>query len=125
MAVRVTALEVKAIMDDCEVADSTINTMITAANAMLNKVFAGDSTLGTDLLKEIERWYSAHLVASTLHRYTQEEKIGDAQIRYAAKLGEGFNSTPYGQMVLQLDTTGKLANVGKRGASIYAIPSFE
>lgn len=125
MSIRVTAAEVKDIMDECSIDDSIVTVYITAASAVIDSAFSGDTTTSTTLLKEIERWYSAHLVASTLDRTTQEEKIGDAAILYSAKMGKGLESTPYGQAVLQLDVSGKMAKLGKRAASIYAIPNFE
>ena len=125
MAIRVTATEVKDIMDDCQVGDAIVDTFILVASAVVDSVFTNDTTTSTTLLKEIERWYSAHLVASTLERYTLEEDIGAAKIIYAAKMGEGFKSTPYGQALLQIDTTGKMAKLGKKGVSLYAIVSFD
>ena len=125
MSIRVTATEVKDIMDDCTATDPIVSVFITAASAVIDSVFAGDTSTPETLLKEIERWYAAHLVASTLDRTTQEEKIGDAAILYSAKMGEMLKSTPYGQAVLQLDVSGKMAKLGKKAASIYAIPNFE
>jgi hypothetical protein len=122
---RVTATEVKEILDNCVVEDSVIKTMIDAGTLVIDSVFTDDTDVGTDLLKEIERWFVAHMVASTLHRMGKEEKVGDAQIAYTGSWGMGLDSTPYGQMVKQLDITGKMSKVGKRGASMFAIPSFE
>jgi hypothetical protein len=124
MAVLVTAMEVKEIMDNCTVSDTVVDTMIIGADALLVKVFAGDDQLGMDLMKEIERWLSAHMIASTLQRTTTKEKLGEAEFTYTGKFGENLSSTPYGQMVLTLDFTGKLKNtVGKAQASIFAIPT--
>ena len=78
------------------------------------------------MLKEIERWFVAHMIASTVWRTTAEEKVGDATIKYTGQWGKDLDSTPYGQMVKQLDKTGLMvASVGKRPASIYAVRSFE
>lgn len=125
MAIRVTATEVKDIMDNCQVTDTVVDIYISVASKVIDSVFSGDTTTSAELLKEIERWYSAHLIASTLERISYEEKIGDAAIIYAAKMGRGFESTPYGQALLQIDVTGKLARMGKKPASLYAIPQFE
>lgn len=121
----VTATEVKEIMDNCTVSDTVVDTMILGADAFITKVFSGDTQLGTDLLKEIERWLTAHMIASTLQRTTTKEKLGEAEFTYTGKFGENLLSTPYGQMVLTLDLTGKLKNtIGKSQASITVIPTI-
>lgn len=122
---RVTASEVKAIMDGCATADATVEIMIGAASELLDVVFAGDSVLSTSQLKEIERWLTAHMLSITMHRQTKEEKVGDASASFTGKWGEKLLSTSYGQMVLILDITGKLSKAGKQAASIYAVKSFE
>lgn len=122
---RVTATEVKAIMDNCTVADATVDTFILSGNLIISKVFVNDTTLGDDLLKEIERWFVAHMLASTICRTTESEKLGDASVKYTGKWDKNLDSTPYGQMAKQLDITGLLANTGKKGASMYAVTSFD
>jgi hypothetical protein len=122
---RVTAPEVKEIMDNCTVDDAIVDTFILAATSLIDKVFASDTELGTDLLKEIERWYTAHLLASTLHRMASDEKVDDASIKFTGYWGKGLDSTPYGQMVQQLDITGKIGRAGKTAASIKAVESFD
>lgn len=122
----VTATEVKEIMPSTTVIDATVLVFINAADLLISKVFAGDTTIGSELLKEIERWFTAHMLASTLIRTTSEEKLGDASMKYTGKWDKNLDSTPYGQMVNQLDYTGKMAAmVGRRGASIHAIESFD
>lgn len=122
----VTATEVKEIMDNCTVLDAVVETFIVGADAVVTKVFYEDTEIGTTLLKEIERWFTAHMLASTLSRTTSDEKLGDAQVKYTGKWGENLSSTPYGQMVMQLDVTGKMASyAGKSAASITAITSFD
>jgi uncharacterized protein (DUF1697 family) len=124
MANRVTATEVKAILDGCLLADSDVDTYITAGNALVTEVL-GTTTLTAALLKEIERYLTAHLIATTRHRQTVEEKIGDVAVKYAGKWDLGLSSTTYGQHALMLDITGRLANIGKKRASLYAIKQFE
>lgn len=125
MANRVTASEVKAIMDDCQVTDPVVETFITAAEEVISLVFATDTTITTALLKEIERWFVAHMIASTLERTASEEKVDDAQIKYTGKWGENLSSTSYGQMVMQLDVAGRMVNANKPAARIFAVKSFE
>jgi len=122
---RVSPGEVKQIMDGCPLTDPVISAYIISANAIVTKVFSGDIEIGTTLLKEIERWFTAHMIASTSFRTASEEKVGDATIIYTGKWGMGLDSTPYGQMVKQIDVTGKMGRAGKIAASMYAIKSFD
>lgn len=122
---RTSAAEVKEIMDNCTLDDSIINTYIIGANALVTKILGSDITIGTVLLEEIERWFAAHMIASTRWRTTTKEKVGDASVEYTGMFKENLSSTPYGQMVMQLDITGKMGDVGKKAASIHAIKSFD
>jgi hypothetical protein len=121
---RVTASEVKAIMNNCTATDSTVGTFILASNKLITEVFE-DSTLGADMLKELERYLTAHIITSTIDRMTSEEKLGDASVKYTGKWGDKLSSTSYGQMVLLLDTEGLLARLGKMSATITAVESFD
>lgn len=126
MAVRVTTEEVLEIMDSDVVISSTQATaMIRAASLVIDKIFEDDSDITAEELVELERWLSAHMISSTLARMSSKEKVGEAEITYTGKWGELLKATPYGQMVLLLDTTGKIANAGKARASIYAVPNFD
>ena len=127
MALRTTVSEVRQIMDgmtSSEVSDADVTAFLTAANALVTKIIGDDGDLGSTLKEEIERYLTAHFIASTRFRTATEEKVGDVWARYTGKFGMNLESTPYGQVVLQLDFTGKMgAAVGKRGASIRAIKS--
>jgi hypothetical protein len=119
---RVTATEVKDILDNCTKEDTTIDVFIIGASELITKVFAEDVEIGETLLKELERWFAAHMIASTIHRTTSDEKLGDASVKYTGQWGKNLDSTPYGQMVKQLDVTGKMeAYLGKSVASIFAV----
>lgn len=120
---RVTVEEVKAIMEDGNIPEYKITPMITVAEEVITTVYSGDTTMSVTMLKEIERWLVAHMVASTLQRIPTDETIDDARIKYAGKFGEGLKATPYGQMVLTLDVSGKMAKSGKSVAGIYAVPT--
>jgi len=122
---RVTVTEVKEVMDNCTVADTIVNTFILVGELLIDKVFTNDTVLGSDVLKEVERFYVAHLVAMTKSRVTTEEKLGEAAVKYAGKYGMNLDATPYGQIAKQLDTTGKLASVGKQVASMKAVKNFD
>jgi hypothetical protein len=121
---RVTPTEVKTIMDNCTLTDPVILTFILASNQVVTKVFGYSATEDT-LYKEIERWLTAHMIASTISRTTSDEKIGDVSVKYTGQWGKNLDSTPYGQMVKVLDTSGKISNLGKGEATIYAVKSFD
>ena len=87
MAIRVTEQEVLDIMDSgIEVSSTQMTAMITAASSVIDNVFADDSTVTDALLKELERWLSAHYVASTLARMAEKEKVGQADVPEFADL---------------------------------------
>ena len=122
---RTTEAEVKAIMDNCTVDNSVITPFLTAASELVTQVFSGDSTLSDTLLEEIEKWLTAHMLACTICRTTSQEQVGDVSVKYTGYWSKNLESTSYGQMVLVLDITGKMANLGKKGASIHAVTSFD
>lgn len=124
MAIRTTPAAVKAIMDGIDTADTTIDEFIAVASSMTDEVSTA-GTLGTTRLMQIEQWLTAHLLASTVARMGTQEKLGEASITYQGHFGAGLDSTPYGQMVKTLDTTGVLAAKGKRKITFKSITSFE
>lgn len=121
---RTTSADVKAILDNTELTESQIIAYITSANIMVTQILG--TTLIDDVLKEIERWLSAHMIATTRERQASKEEAGTAKVEYTGKWGQGLSSTSYGQMVISLDTTGamKNADTGLKSAYIYAIPNF-
>lgn len=122
MAVRVTATEVKEVLDNSTLTDAQVNPYITSANTLVN---AALGTGTTDLLKEIERWLAAHMITITRERQAKSEGAGGASITYSESFGDGLGSTTYGQMVLSLDTTGAMAGLGGKVAKVFAIPNFD
>ncbi|MCK5019473.1 MAG: DUF4054 domain-containing protein [Candidatus Peribacteraceae bacterium] len=122
MAVRVSATEVRVVITT-SLLDTAIDAYIAIANPMVtNTVTCG---LSEAVLKEIERWLTAHLIGITKERATTKEKLGEAAVEYAGTFGKGLEQTSWGQMVLQLDTCGQFANLGKKDINITAITSFE
>lgn len=111
MAERVTSDEVKKLIDT-EISD--LSPFIKAANLTVNQYIQNDG-LGTALLKEIERWLTAHFVAMRERQLTSET-VGDAANQYGGNFGMGLDFTQYGQQVKMLDATGKLANGTRRSA---------
>lgn len=113
---RVTATEVKEIIDT-SLTDAQINTMITAANLTVTK-HLGDQGLSSDLLKEIERWLSAHFCHARDPR-EQEKSIDSTRVKFQGQTGLGLDATFYGQQVKVLDPTGRLAKLGQKRATIF------
>jgi hypothetical protein len=122
---RVTATEVLAIMDGVTLTDIQVEPYITAANLFIDKIFAGNTEVGEELLTEMEKWLAAHMIAVTKFRTASKEKVGDADVTYTGKWGEGLHSTSFGQMVLFLDPSGLMTKAGKFPVSLFAIPSFD
>ena len=120
---RTTEAEVLAIMDN-ELIDSQVTPFMTAANLLITKAFS-DGNTSDELLEEIEKWLTAHMIASTIAKTTATEELGDAKVKYTGYWGKKLEATPYGQMVQVLDTEGLMGNLGKAGASMYAITSFD
>lgn len=119
---RVIAEDVRSIMDATDISDMDIDSFISGANALMNSLFG---TSENNLLKEIERWLSAHLIACTRERQALKEEAGTAKITYTGVYGEGLHMTSYGQMAMSLDITGRLYMLMMRQAKIYAITSFK
>ena len=118
---RTTAAEVQQIIDT-EVSTTIIDVMITPAKLVVTSELGGE--LSSALLTEIEKWLAAHLIKMSWEKDKESVKIGEAEEKYA-KLGLNLDGSTYGQTVKLLDTTGKLANLGKKEASITAVESFE
>ena len=115
--------EVKSILLDTELTDLDIQGYIQTAHIFLTEVFTGLKMSG-DKFKEIERWFTAHLIAITKERTAIVEKVDVAEITYTGKWGDELSSTSYGQTVLLLDTSGRISNMGKRQVKITVVKSF-
>lgn len=118
---RTTATKVKEILET-ELDNSIVEAYILGANELINSKLT-NSGLSESLLEEIERWLTAHMIASTRERQTKKEEAGTAKVEYAGTYGLGLDSTSYGQTVISLDTTGKLADLRKRPILLKAIKS--
>lgn len=125
MAIRTTAAEVLQILDSCTLSTTIIDVFIGSASRVVDDVFENSTELSSAQLEDIELWLTAHMIASTLHRQTSKDTVGDASVTYTGKWNKRLESTSYGQMVLVLDTTGLMGNVGKKAASMRAVKGFE
>ena len=123
MVYRTTAADVKIIIDT-SLADPDIESIIKTANVLVSAEL-GSAGLGEDLLTEIERYLTAHLIASTRERMAKKEGAGGASIEYAGAFGAGLDATPYGQTVKALDTSGRMSSLSGKRASMYAVKSFK
>ena len=112
---RVTEDEVKAIFPYPDNADLT--PFIDSAHLVVEGTL-GSEGLSEDLLKEIERWLSAHF-ASARYSVNSKEKVGDVDVTKQGKWGMGLDSTDYGQKVKLLDPTGKLDELDDIKKQIY------
>ena len=120
MAVRGTQQEVLDIMDTTWTV-TQIWPFILAANVIVTDKLGSNTDITNAHKKEIERWLAAHFASAGKDVGAMEEEVGDTRIRYFGKDGKGLELTRYGQMVMQLDTTGTLQGLGKRKASFATI----
>ena len=116
---RTTEDEVKSIISTT-LKTAAINSYIATASLLVDS-YLSTTTLSDDVLTEIEKWWTAHLISTTVQRMVTQEKLGDAAVTYAGTYGAGLSSTSYGQMVLMLDASGTLSRAGKQVISINAI----
>lgn len=122
---RTTAAKVQAILEDT-IAEGTIEAFISGATLLLDEVFEDETEIDEDLIAEIERWLTAHMITSTISRMARKEGAGGANIEYTGQWGKYLDSTPYGQQALALDPTGKLAAAtARKTVTIEAVTSFE
>ena len=125
---RVTATEVKAILDDSELTDAQVDVFITSANTFVTDALTAAS-LTVATMKEIERWLTAHMIASTRERQIKKAGAGGADVEYTGYWSTGLNGTSYGQMAVSLDTSKTLEAMaqGKLAAWTKAVatPLYE
>ncbi len=115
---RTTAAEVKQLLDNTTLTDPVIEAFIKSANLFVTNSL-GTSALGSDTLEDIERWVAAHLISYTIERQSKNEAAGSASVSYAGNFdGKGLLGTSYGQMAVNLDTTGVLASLSSTGKTI-------
>ena len=117
---RTSATEVKAITVTA-LSDPILQQLIAIANRMVTNLLSS-SGLAADVLKDIETYLTAHLIAIGPERQTEEERVLDVWVVHQGKFTEGLKSTTFGQMVLVLDTTKSFITASKQKASITAIP---
>jgi hypothetical protein len=113
--------DVKNILDT-NLDDNEIDSFITTANLQVDDTLS-NSGLSSEKLTEIEKYLAAHFIVTTRERQASREEVDNARIDYAGNYGKYLEMSSYGQQVIMLDTTGKLAESGKRKAGIWSIDS--
>ena len=121
---RTTATEVKQIIET-DLSDAIVNAYIAGATELVTQALGTDTTLSTALLEEIERWLTAHMISITRERQLKSGEAGGAKAVYFGMDGSGLDASTYGQMVKTLDSTGKMAALGGRKVTLYAVESFD
>lgn len=119
MALRTDLNLVKAVIDTA-LEDKDLLQLMNQANVIVTRKL-GSQGLVSGVLKDIETWLTAHLIAIGKERQLEEEHVGDIELHYK-KNPDGFlQQTTFGQTVLFLDTSGELARSGKAKVKIKAI----
>ena len=126
MANRVVAADVSAILDDTALTDPQIEIYITGAEAFVDNAL-GSSGLSVAVMKEIERYLTAHFITVTKERTAKKEEAGGAKIEYTGSWGGGLRATHFGQTAIDFDTTGTLDALsdGIKAASTRAVSGYD
>ena len=115
MAIRVTSAEVIAILGDDNADLTNVSAFIAMATLLTDK--CSDAGLAAADCKEVERWLSAHLVATGARRLVKSNSVGPISESFDSKIDYGLRGTAFGQQALALDTTGTLK--GMSGGLAY------
>lgn len=113
------------ILDETTLDEDVIEAYINSANVFVTAQL-GNKGLSDDLLANIEMWLAAHMIVVTRERAIKEAGAGGAYVKYAGEWGEGLLGSTYGQMAVNLDTSGTLINLAKQKSSAWskAVPNF-
>jgi len=119
---RVTVDDVLDIIDTTD--EDMVDACIISANAFVTNTLTGKG-LNDSIMKEIERWLTGHMVASTKERQIKKAGAGGAEVEYVGKFDLGLYGTTYGQMAVMLDTSGTLTDIAKAKsyAWTFAVPT--
>jgi len=99
-----------------------VSPFIRTANAFVTEKLGGLG-LSDGILREIETWLTAHLVAVRDQDAgaVAQERVGETSVRYTGTFGEGLLSTRYGQTAAMLDPSGTLRSLAKPPAQFRVI----
>lgn len=120
MAVRTTATEVRVLIDT-ELVDASVDAIISIASLIVDDELS-DKGLSASKLKRIEQFLSCHFIQVRDQRNLTSQRILDASEAYS-EIRDGFEGTPWGQMALDLDSSGTLKQLSntKRQATLESI----
>lgn len=108
-----------------DLTDGVVAVFIETANEMVNAVLSG-TTLSSGLLAQIEKFLAAHLASIALDRQAHSENIaGEYSVTYEGKTGMGLDASYYGQIVQQLDTTGRFLEIAMPVSSLEVFTTPE
>ncbi len=121
---RTNVTDVKAILDDTTLTDAQVEAYIESANVFVTDVLSG-AGLSTDALKDIERWITAHMIASTRERQIKKAGAGGAEVEYTGYWSVGLLGTTYGQTAVLFDTSGTLQALAQNKLAAWskAVPT--
>jgi len=102
---------VKSLMDTTLTVDA-IAPFLRMAHNLTNSLLANAGYTETELI-DIEGLLAAHL-AAVKDPVIMREKTGDTTTDYQRRVGEGLNSTEYGQRLLLIEHRGILAGLATR-----------
>lgn len=124
MSTNVTPAEVQMILPDTEIETAVLQSFITSADVFLTTCGVSASA-PTELSEVLVKWLTAHLIVSTIERQAILEKAGSAEQRFANIYEKNLFSTSYGQMVVQMDTTGILRKLAmeRKPINVIAVPT--
>lgn len=112
---RVTSAEVATIITTSLDVTPFINTANLLVTRLLSAAGYAEGTL-----KDIELYLAAHFTALVDQRPV-DETVGPASASFVNQFDKYLDFTVYGQTAKMLDTSGTLANIGKKRASFSVI----
>jgi len=107
MANRTTELLVRAIIE----VDASITSLLPFISAAHLMVDTHCSALSEEAATEVETWLAAHFITIRDNRAASESVTGaaGASQSYQFRVGAGLETSMYGSMAMQLDSTGGLS----------------
>ncbi len=116
--------DVRAILtDDIELTDNELNVFLTTATTLVDAELVG-SGLPDALLKEIEKYLAAHFASlKGIRAGVSNQRVDDASETYtvAGANIRSLQGTHFGQAAIALDTSGRLAQLGRTQASFMVL----
>ena len=109
MPLRTSVAEVRKLIET-DISDEQVSAFLTTASVTVDQLFGEEDRLTDETKTEIEKWLTAHGIASTVTQQLAEAGGGATRVKFQGETGQGLRSTMYGQYIVDiLDTTGILA----------------